>query len=286
MKPFIIALRPKTLIAALSPICIGSVMAYAHGSFHLWVLIFTLLTGLGIQISTNMINDLFDHLKGADTPSRKGPVRVTASGLLNVIQMKRMTLAMMTFTTLCGSALIFRGGWIISILVSLALVCAFAYTAGPFALAYLGIGEFFVLIFFGPVATMSTYFLQTLAWNPEAAVAGIAPGLISCAILVINNLRDVEEDRKAGRKNLICRFGPQFGKWEFATLIFAAMLVPFWFHEKHLLILLSTLWIIPASFLVNAVAKNHDPYAYTPLFGKTGKLLLVYTIIFSVGYLL
>lgn len=261
-------------------------MAYASGHFQLWVLLFTLLTGLGIQISTNMANDLFDYIKGADNLSRKGPTRVTASGLLNVVQMKQMIFAVMAFTALCGCVLILQGGWIISALVALALVFALAYTAGPLPLAYLGIAEFFVLVFFGPVATMSTYYLQTLEWNPHVGIAGLAPGLLSCAILIINNLRDVDEDRKAGRKNLICRFGTTFGKWEFAVAIFGALLIPIWFHEKHLLILLCCLCFIPAALLVQAVVKNQDPYAYTPLFGKTGKLLFFYTTIFSIGYLL
>lgn len=283
MKNFIIAARPKTLIASMSPICIGTVMAFASGSFHLWVLIFTLLTGLGIQISTNMVNDLFDHIKGADNASRKGPTRVTASGLMTVLQVQQMTFAVMAFTAVCGSVLVLRGGWVIGILVALALVFALAYTAGPYPLAYLGIAEFFVLIFFGPVATGCTYYLQTLQLDQGAFIAGLAPGLLSCAILVIQNLRDVEEDRKAGRKNLICRFGTKLGKWEFALAIFSAFLIPFWFQEKHLLILLCSLCLIPAMLLVRAVVKNQDPYAYTPLFGKTGKLLLFYTILFSIG---
>jgi len=286
VKNFVLASRPKTLIAAVSPIWIGTLMAFAQGIFNPWILLFTLLTGLGIQISTNMANDLFDHLKGADNSARKGPTRVTASGLMTVMQVKKMTFAVMGFTAICSTVLIYQGGIVIAALVALALLLALGYTAGPFPLAYLGIAELFVFIFFGPVGTGCTYYLQTNTLDPAPFIAGIAPGLISCAILVINNLRDVEEDLVAGRKNLICRFGTRLGKWEFALFVISATTVPLFFYQKPYMILLCVPCFILAVFLALAVAKNQDPYALTPLFGKTGKLLLAYTIFFSIGYLL
>ena len=286
MKNILLSFRPKTLFAAISPICIGTAMAAHQGSFHFWVLLFTLLTGLGVQISTNVANDLFDFLKGADTAARKGRVRVTASGLLSIAKMKLLTFAVLSFTAICGSVLIIRGGWVISILVALALLCAIGYTAGPFSLAYLGLSEFFVLIFFGPVATGCTYYLQTLELSRAAFIAGLAPGLFSCAILVINHLRDVEEDRIAGRKNLICRFGTTFGKWEYAIAILAGLLIPLYFHEKHLLQLLCSLCVIPGAILVLTVMKNKDPHTYNLLLAKTGKFLFLYSTIFSIGYFL
>lgn len=286
MKKLILASRPKTLIASISPICIGTVMAYSEGSFQFWVFLFTLLTGLGIQISTNFANDLFDYLKGADTAARKGPTRVTASGLMSVIQVKLATFVIMLATALFGSALIFRGGLLVACLLALALLLALAYTAGPFPLAYLGIAEFFVLIFFGPVATGCTYFLQTMSFDYRAFIAGAAPGLISCGLLIVNNLRDIDEDREAGKKTLVSRLGTAFGKWEFASAIFIACLIPFFFYEKHLLVLLCSLCLIPAAFLIRFVLTNTDPYAYNLALEKTGKLLFLYTAAFSIGYFL
>jgi len=286
MKNILLSFRPKTLFAAISPVLIGTAMAAQHGSFHFWVLLFTLLTALGIQISTNVSNDLFDFLKGADTSARKGPVRVTASGLMSVAQVKLLTFAVLGFTAVCGSVLIFRGGWIISLLVALALLCAVGYTAGPFSLAYLGLSEFFVLVFFGPVATGCTYYLQTLQLSKEAFIAGLAPGLISCAILVINHLRDVEEDRIAGRKNLICRFGTTFGKMEYAISLLGGLLIPFYFQEKHILQPLCLLCLGPAALLVLKVMKNKDSHTYNLLLANTGKLLFLYSTIFSIGYFL
>lgn len=286
MKPFFLAVRPKTLIASISPILIGTAMAYTEGSFLFWVFFFTLMTGMGIQISCNFANDLFDYLKGADTKERKGPVRVTASGLLTVAQVKLMTFAMMGATTICSAALIYRGGFLIALLVALALLLAVGYTAGPFPLSYLGLAEVFILIFFGPVATGFTYYLQTLQLDPLPFIAGLAPGLLSCAILIINNLRDIEEDRNVQKKTLVVRFGKTFGKWEYAGAIALGCFLPFFVSKEHPFALWSSLTLIPALFLARFVFSVTNPREYNPLFGKTGNLLTLYTLSFCIGYIL
>lgn len=282
------ATRPKTLIASVSPILIGTAMAIGKGEFHLWVFFFTLLTGLGIQISTNVINDLYDFLKGADTTSRKGPLRITQAGLgiLSLQEVKKATLALVSFTAISGSILIFRGGILIACLVLLALLLAFAYTAGPFPLSYLGIAEIFILVFFGPVATGATYYLQTLTFSLSACIAGLAPGLLSCAILAMQNLRDIEEDRVAKKKTLVVRLGTSFGKGESLFAILTACLVPLFFYKEHPFVLTTTLCLLPAAFLLFAIGKVKDPHAYIPLFNRTGKLLSLYTFIFCLSYLL
>ena len=285
MNKFLLAIRPKTLIASASPIFIGTAMAYSGGNFHFWVFLFTLLTGLGIQISTNFANDLFDYLKGADTKERKGPIRVTASGLMKVVEMKWATFFMMSVTAAFGTALVIRGGIIIALLVAFALLLALAYTAGPFPLAYLGLAEFFILIFFGPVAAGFTYYLQTLSLSPSPFLAGLAPGLISCGLLIVNNLRDINEDRKASKKTLVARFGTRFGKWEYSLALLIACSIPLFFLSKPL-VLLTLLCLAPAHLLSRAIFQNTDPYAYNPLLGKTGQLLTLYTFIFSLSYIL
>lgn len=286
MNALLLATRPKTLIASISPMCIGTAMAYANGAFHFWVFLFTILTGIGIQISTNFANDLYDFLKGADTKERKGPTRVTASGLLQVGQVKLATFFIMGLTAVCGSLLVFRGGWMIGVLVALALLLALGYTTGPFPLSYLGIAEIFVLVFFGPVAAGFTYYLQTLSLSLPPFIAGFAPGLISCGLLIINNLRDIEEDRKSNKHTLVARFGISFGKWEYAISLLLACMIPLCLHQKPPLILLCLLCLLPAAFLIRDVFKISDPYLYNPVLGKTGKILTLYTFIFSVGYLL
>ncbi len=286
MNPLLLATRPKTLIASLSPMCIGTAMAYAKSGFCFWVFFFTILTGVGIQISTNFANDLYDYLKGADTKERKGPTRVTASGLLQVGQVKLATFSVMGATAIFGSLLIYRGGWLIGLLIALALLLALAYTTGPFPLSYLGIAEIFVLVFFGPVAAGFTYYLQTLTFSALPFIAGLAPGLISCGLLIVNNLRDIEEDRKSNKNTLVARLGIAFGKYEYAVSILTACFIPLCFYQKHPLVLLCLLCLIPAIILIKAVFQNTNPYLYNPLLGKTGKLLTVYTFIFSAGYIL
>lgn len=286
MNSLLLATRPKTLVASISPMCIGTAMAYANGSFLFWVFLFTFLTGIGIQISTNFANDLYDYLKGADTKERKGPTRATASGLLQVGQMKLATFLTMGVTAAFGSALIFRGGWMIGVLVAVALLLALCYTTGPFPLSYLGIAEIFVLVFFGPIASGFTYYLQTLNFAMKPFIAGLAPGLISCGLLIINNLRDIEEDRKSNKHTLVARFGIFFGKWEYATSLCLACIIPLCFYQKHPLVLLCLLSLLPAAILIRDVFKNSDPYFYNPILGKTGKILTLYTFIFSIGYVL
>ncbi len=286
MKSFILAVRPKTLIASISPILIGSSMAFASGYFTFWVFLFTLLTGLGIQISCNFANDLYDFLKGADTKDRKGPIRVTASGLLTVAQVKLMTFGMMGLTSVFGAFLVFQGGFLIALLVALALVLVLAYTAGPFPLSYLGIAEWFVLVFFGPVATGFTYYLQTHTFKAAPFIAGLAPGLISCGILIINNLRDIDQDREANKKTLVVRFGRMFGKWEYSLCITLACFVPFLVSVGHPLSLLSAICFLPALLLARTVFLTNLPQDYNPLFGKTGSFLALFTLSFSLGFIL
>lgn len=280
------AARPKTLIASVSPILIGSAIAFPSGTFKVWVFLFTLLTGLGIQISTNYINDLFDFLKGADTKNRKGPVRVTQSGLVSISQMKKACLFLALFTCICGLSLIFRGGITIALLLAFAVVLAYAYTAGPFPLAYLGLAEIFILIFFGPVATGGTYYLQTLQWSAVPFLAGLSPGLISCSLLVINNLRDIEEDRKAKKKTLVARFGKSFGKAEYSTSLILACIIPLALFPQKLFLLPLLICLIPSSLLIILVSKVNEAKSYNPLLGKTGNLLFLYTFIFCIGYLI
>ena len=286
VKTWALAARPKTLIASLSPILIGTTVAWKDGSLSPWVFLFTLLTGLGIQVSTNFINDLYDFLKGADTSARKGPVRVTQSGLMSVAEVKKATLCLVGLTALCGSLLIARGGLVIALLLPLALLFAYAYTAGPYPLAYLGLAEIFVLIFFGPVAAGCTYYLQTLTWSLLPFLFGLSPGLISCSLLVVNNLRDVTEDIDAKKKTLVARFGIRFGKIEYGLALFLACFLPFLFAPKPPLLLPLLICIAPAYSLALAVARNDDPFAYNPLLGKTGKFLSLYTFIFCLAYIL
>lgn len=265
------ACRPKTLIASSSPVMLGTIFALREGCFHFPIFLFTLLTALGIQIGTNLANDYFDFVKGSDTALRKGPIRVTAAGLVLPQTMRWAVFFTFFATALLSSYLIWHGGFTIALWYALFICLGLAYTAGPYPLAYLGLGDLFVLIFFGPVAMAGTVFLQTQTLSWQAVLLGFGPGLISTAILTVNNLRDIEEDAQANKKTLSVRFGKRFGQIEYiASIVLAAILPLFLGYFAPLLILL------PGFFLMR---KLGDEKGYNTLLAQTGGLLFIYTVL-------
>ena len=288
VRIWITAARPKTLIAGLSPVLIGTTLALSDGAFFPWVFFFTLLTGMGIQIVTNFANDYFDFLKGADTIERKGSLRIMQAGLASTFQMQCAIVLTLVLTFLMGCTLIYRGGSIIAILLIISLLLAIFYTAGPYSLAYLGLGEVFVILFFGPLTVLGTYYLQTLAFSKEACIAGIAPGCFSTAILIANNIRDIDEDRKAHKKTLVVRFGKNFGMIEYASILFMALIPILFFCQSHPFSLLTFLILIPAFPLMHAMfnEKQHNPKVLNHIFAHTGKLLFLFTFLFCLGWML
>ncbi len=288
VRIWLTAARPKTLIAGMSPVLMGTTLALSDGVFSPFLFILTLLAGMGIQIGTNLANDYFDFLKGADTAERKGPLRVMQSGLVSALQMQRAIALTFILTFLIGCPLIYRGGIAIACLLILSLLLALLYTAGPYSLAYLGLGEVFVLLFFGPLAVSGTYYLQTLAFSKQACIAGIAPGCISMAILIANNVRDIDEDRKAQKKTLPVRFGKTFGRIEYASALCMALVPMLFFCQSHPFSLLTFLILIPAFPLIRTMLneKSHSPIVLNYIFAHTGKLLFLFTLLFCIGWML
>lgn len=185
-----------------------------------------LLGAVLIQIATNLINDAIDFKKGADTAERLGPVRVTAAGLIKPETVMRAAIVCLFLAALCGVPLILRGGWPLLVIGLASIAMAYAYTGGPYPLAYHGLGELFVLVFFGLIAVGGTYFVLTLRWTREALLAGLAAGSLATVLIVINNLRDIESDRRSNKRTLAARFGERFARGEmvvFALLPFAAV---------------------------------------------------------------
>ncbi len=289
LKTWIQSARPKTLWAAVGPVLIGSAMACADGSLNIAVLLATLLAALLIQIGTNFANDYYDFVKGADTTDRVGPVRATQAGLVTPAQMRRAFIITFGLALLLGVYLVWRGGVPILIIGVASVVCAVLYTAGPFPLAYIGLGEVFVLIFFGPVAVAGTYYLQTLSINANVIIAGLAPGLLSTAILAVNNFRDIETDKIAGKKTLAVRFGCNFGIAEYISCIAVACLVPLYLSissRSHYFCNLSLLTGIIAVVPIKTILSKPDPETLNNVLAQTGKLLLIYSVLFSAGWLL
>jgi 1,4-dihydroxy-2-naphthoate polyprenyltransferase len=280
------AARPKTLVAGISPALIGTTLCIAQGHLDAVIFLLTLLTGLCIQIGTNLANDYFDWVKGADTEERKGPMRVIQAGLVPPPAMKRAIVTVFSLAFLCGCYLIFQGGAPIALMLSLYIALSVLYTAGPYPLAYLGLGDLFVLLLYGPCAVLITYYLQMGSFSKTALLAGISPGALSMAILTVNNVRDIDEDRKANKKTLPVRFGRTFGKGQFIFSILLALIPPLFLCPSHPFCLLTLLLLLPALPLIRFMVYHQDARLLNPLLGKTAQLLWLYTLLFCIGWML
>ena len=220
-----LAIRPRTLPAAAAGVIIGSAVAWRDGFFRLEAALACLFTALLLQIGSNLANDVFDFERGTDTPERLGPVRVTQAGLLTPSQVKYGMVIVFVLAALLGLYLAWLGGWPIILIGLAAILSAIAYTAGPFPLGYHGLGDLFVFIFFGLASVAGTYYVQAGFISTAAWWMTIPPGLIITAILVVNNLRDLENDRQAGKRTLAVILGEQATKKQYLICMMAAYLV-------------------------------------------------------------
>jgi 1,4-dihydroxy-2-naphthoate octaprenyltransferase len=209
-KSCVLAARPKTLPAAIVPVWVGCALAWKlSGDFDLPLALATLLGAVAIQIATNFFNDAIDAKKGADTERRLGPVRVTASGLMTPKAVMGLATGFLALALVCGVFLYQARGWPIVAIGLPSLFLAYGYTGGPFPLAYRGMGELFVILFFGLIAVAGTVFIQLGIWPREALLLGAQTGLLSAVLISINNFRDREEDSTTGKHTLAVRFGPK-----------------------------------------------------------------------------
>lgn len=287
-KIWIQAARPKTLAAGITPVLIGTAMAVDAGVFHAPAALCALVGSLLIQIGTNYANDYFDFVKGTDTEERVGPQRATQAGLVSPATMRFATLVVFALALLPGAYLIYRGGGPILAIGIVSIICGVLYTGGPYPLGYLGLGDLFVLVFFGPVAVGGTYYVQSLDCPPEVLIAGLAPGLFSTAILTVNNLRDADTDIKTGKKTLAVRFGKTFARWEYVLCLVAGGLgVPLYLAVTtgHYFALTAVLALLPAIPAVRTVFTVEGP-PLNAILARTGQLLLLFSVLFSVGWIL
>lgn len=219
MMSLFLAARPKTLAACVAPVCLGGVLAHTRlNEFNLFLFVFTLLPALAIQVATNFFNDAIDFRKGADTEGRLGPPRMAGSGKIPPESLLIAGIAMAMIALTLSLVIVAARGWIIVAIGLPSLVFSFAYTGGPWPLAYRGLGEIFVFLFFGLIAVSGTVFIQSGQWLPEALLLGTQVGLLATVIIAINNARDIEEDRAAGKYTLAVRFGIRFARIEVALL--------------------------------------------------------------------
>ncbi len=267
----------------------GTAMAFESGKGHMLSAIAALVGALLIQIGTNLSNDYFDYVKGADTEERLGPVRATQAGWISPRIILRSSLLVFASAVLIGLFLVWRGGWPIVLIGILSIIFGILYTGGPYPLAYHGLGELFVLIFFGPVATLGTYYVQALEFSFEVFIAGLAPGLLSTALLAVNNLRDIPTDLKARKRTLAVRFGSRFARIEYIICIFGALCIPLllvYLQKHHWFSLAASLALLPALPAMRVVISGDSGAVLNETLAKTGKVLMIFSVLFSAGWLI
>jgi 1,4-dihydroxy-2-naphthoate octaprenyltransferase len=286
IRPWLLAFRFKTLTAAFVPVLVGTALSQSLNVYDTyWVSLFALLSAFCIQIATNLLNDAIDFKKGADTEKRLGPQRVTQSGVLTEKQVWAMGLFFLLLALAFGVPLVFRGGWPLVILGLVSLFLAYGYTGGPFPLAYLGLGDLFVILFFGLFAVGGTYYLQALSLHPSVLIAGLQIGFLSTVLIAVNNLRDSETDVKVGKKTLAVRLGDTFVKYEIAVLLALTYLLNLYYliSLKKLYVLISFAILPMAVFIVLLVFSVQDKKALNKVLGLSALHQMLFATLFAVG---
>ncbi len=282
---WILAARPKTLLAAFVPVIVGTSLAVAEGSYNLFVSSVALICSILIQIGTNFTNDLYDHLKGADTKERVGPKRALNEGWVTVAQMKVAIYLSFLLSFLMGLYLVYYAGPFILLIGILSIISGFMYTAGPFPLAYNGLGDLFVFLFFGFVGTVGTYFIHTGYISSQALISAIPVGALVTNILVVNNYRDIEQDKMAGKQTLAVLLGKNFAFVEYCTLLASSFAVPLIMYIYYDL----TYWIflpyltLPFAYKLIIMLLNYKGTELNPALELSAKLSALFGLLFSLG---
>jgi 1,4-dihydroxy-2-naphthoate polyprenyltransferase len=289
VRIWLMAARPKTLPVGLAPVLVGTALADTAGVFHPLRFAAALLGALFIQVGANLSNDYSDARRGADTEDRLGPVRVTAGGLVPPRQVLIATYVTFALAILCGGYLIAVAGWELLLVGAASIVAGVLYTGGPRPYGYEGLGELFVFLFFGIVAVAGSFFVQTetLVW--EAFALAVPVGLLASAVLVVNNVRDLETDRRAGKRTLAVRLGRERTRGLFAGMVYGAFLlapVTWIFGPLDPWMLLPLLAIPLAAPIVRTVRTRTDGPSLNEALARTGQLELVYCVLLCAGILL
>jgi len=282
-----LAIRPRTLPAAASGVVMGSAIAWKDNSFQLLPALAALFVALLLQIGSNVANDVYDFERGADTVERHGPVRVTQARLLTPAQVKRGMWVIFGLAALCGLYLAYVRGWVVILIGVVAIISAIAYTGGPFPLGYHGLGDLFVFIFFGLVAVTGTYYVQVASISNAAWWMAIPVGLIITAILVVNNLRDIENDRAAGKRTLAVLMGAKASRIEYVLCVGIAYLTIPLLIVMNIIPFASLLaWLsLPIAIKSTRIVFTQQGRPLNAALAGTGQTALVYSILFWAGIL-
>ena len=289
VRIWVMAARVRTLPAAVAPVLVGTSLAGTEGRFRPLAFLAALLGAIFIQVGTNLSNDYSDARRGADTEDRLGPVRVTAGGLVPPRQVLVATYVSFGLAVLCGVYLVYLAGPILLAIGAASILAGVLYTGGPRPYGYEGLGEVFVFAFFGIVAVTGSYYVQTESVEWEAFVLAVPVGLLASAILVVNNVRDIESDRRAGKRTLAVRLGRDRARTLYALMVYGAFLiapVP-WVAGKLSAWLLLPLVLLPAAFVLTRIVREHsDGPTLNLALARTGMLQLGFCVLLSAGLLL
>lgn len=299
-EAWLMAARPHTLPAAAAPIFVGVGLALRDGVFAPLPALAAFVGATLIQIGTNFANDYYDAVKGADTEEREGFTRVTAGGLIDPAEVKRAMYLTFAAAILVGTSLVYVGGVPILVVGLLSVASGIAYTGGPYPLGYHGLGDLFVFVFFGVIAVTGTYYVQAVTTLAGAFPVGIPEGTVplaavvaslpvaglSTAVLVVNNVRDREEDAQTGKRTLAVRFGYTFSRIEYVGLLALAYAVPVWFYVQKgagFTVFLSFLSLPLAGAVTRTVLTETGGDELNPALSQTGQLLALYALLFGAG---
>lgn len=301
-RAWLIATRPQTLPAGIAPVIVGTAIAIEKDVFAIWPAMAALIGALLIQIGTNFANDYFDAKRGVDTDDREGFTRVTHAGLIEPVAVRRAMAASFAAAILIGTYLVYIGGMPIVVIGLVSVACGVAYAGGPFPFGSYGLGDLFVFVFFGLVATAGTYYVQAVTtvtspfplWLPSGTVsslailAGVAMGALTTAILVVNNLRDIETDREAGKYTLAVYLGKRYTKVEFVGLLLLAYAIPVLLVNEleSWLVGLPLLSIPYAVIITRTVVWGPGGSTLNHSLEATGRLLVVYTGLLAIGVIM
>lgn len=280
-----LATRPRTLVAGFVPVAVGSAVAWRDGKFSLLPALGALLGALLIQIGTNLFNDAYDFKRGADTGDRLGPPRATQRGWLTPEAVMRGAVICFALAFVVGLYLVSVAGWPLLVVGLVSLLAGYAYTGGPFPLAYHGLGDLFVLVFFGLVAVGGTSFVLTQTVTPLALLAGVPVGALGVALLAVNNVRDVQTDTAANKRTLVVRLGVAFGRAEYVAMLVLAAAMPIIIWALGLaspLVMTSIAALVLAVPPLRLVMTQSGPVLNQALAG-TARLQLIYGVLFSAG---
>ncbi|TRY14516.1 1,4-dihydroxy-2-naphthoate polyprenyltransferase [Shewanella hanedai] len=288
MNPWILAIRPRTLPAAIGPLLVGNILALQLEQFSLVIACISMLCAVLLQIAVNLANDYFDFKSGVDTEERLGPLRVTQSGLLSPTKVRNAMILSLVLAFLVGLLLINHGGWPIALLAVAAIFGALGYSGGPYPLASHGLGEVAAFVFFGLVAVVGSYYLQAGAASTSAWLLGSAIGFLNAAIMLVNNTRDMKTDIKAGKKTLAIRIGLGQARLFYQAFVFLPFAV---IIAGFLLGFLPGLPVLLAGLSLVFARKLNNEFSHTsgaelnPLLGQTAKLTMIFSTLFSIGWI-